>query len=49
MAQMVAIYKTPKNPAEFEKYVEVRVPLAKRLPGLRKYETKGPIVSLAGA
>jgi uncharacterized protein (TIGR02118 family) len=51
MAQMVVIYKKPRNPAAFiEHYFDVHVPLAKQLPGLRKYETSnGPIVSLAGA
>jgi uncharacterized protein (TIGR02118 family) len=51
MAQMVVIYKNPRNPAAFmEHYFDVHVPLAKQLPGLRKYETSnGPIVSLAGA
>jgi uncharacterized protein (TIGR02118 family) len=50
MGQMVVIYKKPKNPAAFiGHYFGVHVPLAKQLPGLRKYETsKGPIVSLAG-
>jgi uncharacterized protein (TIGR02118 family) len=47
---MVVIYKTPKDPATFDKhYFEVHVPLAKKLPGLRKYEiSHGPIVSPAG-
>lgn len=51
MAQMLVIYRTPKDPAAFDKhYFDVHVPLAKQLPGLRKYETScGPIVSLAGA
>jgi uncharacterized protein (TIGR02118 family) len=48
---MVVIYKTPKDTVAFEKhYSGVHVPLAKQLPGLRRYETsKGPIVALAGA
>jgi uncharacterized protein (TIGR02118 family) len=47
---MVVIYKTPKDPATFDKhYFEVHVRLAKKLPGLRKYEiSHGPIVSPAG-
>jgi uncharacterized protein (TIGR02118 family) len=51
MAQMVVIYKTPKNPSSFEKhYFKVHVPLAKQLPGLGRYETStGAITSLAGA
>lgn len=51
MAQMIVVYKPPKDPAAFERhYFEVHVPLARQLPGLRRYETsKGPIVSVAGA
>jgi uncharacterized protein (TIGR02118 family) len=51
MALMVVIYKTPKDPAAFDRhYFEVHVPLAKQLPGLRKYEvSKGAVVTLAGA
>jgi uncharacterized protein (TIGR02118 family) len=51
MAQMLLIYKTPKDPAAFDRhYFEVQVPLARQLPGLRKYETsRGPIISLYGA
>jgi uncharacterized protein (TIGR02118 family) len=51
MAQMIAIYKTPKNAAAFDShYFEVHVPLARQLPGLRKLETnRGPIISLYGA
>jgi uncharacterized protein (TIGR02118 family) len=47
---MVVIYRTPKDPAAFDRhYVDVHVPLAKRLPGLRKYEvSRGPIVTPAG-
>jgi uncharacterized protein (TIGR02118 family) len=50
MAQMVVIYKKPKDPAAFiEHYFDVHVPLAKQLPGLRKYETSnGPVVSRLG-
>jgi uncharacterized protein (TIGR02118 family) len=48
---MVVIYRTPKNVDDFNKhYFEVHIPLAKGLPGLRKYEVSdGPIVQLAGA
>jgi uncharacterized protein (TIGR02118 family) len=50
MAKMVVIYKTPANSAAFDKYYyEIHVPLAKRLPGLRKYEvSRGPIATPAG-
>ena len=50
MACMLVIYKTPKDTAAFDKhYFEVHVPLAKQLPGLKKYEvSRGPITALAG-
>jgi uncharacterized protein (TIGR02118 family) len=50
MARMVVIYKTPKDVAAFDKhYFETHVPLAKKLPGLRKYEvSQGPIRTPAG-
>lgn len=38
MAKMVVIYNTPKDVAAFKRhYFEVHVPLAKLLPGLKKY------------
>jgi len=51
MARMVVIYRKPADVAAFERhYFEKHVPLAKRLPGIRKYEvSQGPIVSPAGA
>ena len=50
MAQMTVIYKTPKDIASFERhYFEVHVPLAKGLPGLKKYErSMGPLISTTG-
>jgi uncharacterized protein (TIGR02118 family) len=50
MAQLVVMYKTPKDAAAFEKhYFEKHVPVAKRIPGLRKYETsQGPVATPAG-
>jgi uncharacterized protein (TIGR02118 family) len=50
MAQVVVTYKTPKDPAAFDKYyAETHIPLAKKLPGLRKYEvSRGPVASPAG-
>lgn len=50
MARMVVIYKTPKDPAAFDRhYFDVHVPLAKKLPGMRKYEvSRGPIVTPTG-
>jgi uncharacterized protein (TIGR02118 family) len=51
MARMVVIYKLPKDVDAFERhYFEKHVPLAKKLPGIRKYEvSRGPIVSATGA
>ncbi len=50
MARMVVIYRTPKNVEAFDRhYFEVHVPLAKKIPGLRKYEvSEGPITVVAG-
>ena len=47
MARMVVIYPTPKNVEEFDRhYFEIHVPLAKTIPGLRKYEVShGPIAT----
>ncbi len=50
MADLVVLYKTPTDPAAFDKYYYgTHIPLAKKLPGLRKYTvTKGPIATPAG-
>lgn len=50
MARMIAIYKTPKDKEAFDKhYFEVHIPLAKKLPGLIKYDVgKAPIISPTG-
>jgi uncharacterized protein (TIGR02118 family) len=51
MAQAVVLYKTPKNVDAFDRYYfATHVPLAKKLPGLKKYDvSKGTVVSPAGA
>lgn len=51
MARMVVIYKQPRDPQAFDKhYFEIHIPLAKRLPGLLRYEvSRGPIVTMMGA
>jgi uncharacterized protein (TIGR02118 family) len=51
MAQMIVIYKAPRDPAAFDRhYFQVHLPLARRLPGLRAYETsRGTVISLYGA
>jgi uncharacterized protein (TIGR02118 family) len=39
MARLIAIYSTPKDKAAFDAYyVSTHVPLAKKLPGLMRYE-----------
>jgi uncharacterized protein (TIGR02118 family) len=50
MAELVVFYKTPKDPKAFDKYYfETHVPLAKKLPGLRKYVvSKGAVATPAG-
>jgi len=48
MAKMLVIYKTPADPATFERhYFDIHLPLAKQLPGLRRYDvSKQPIVNM---
>lgn len=50
MARMIAIYKTPKDAAAFDKhYYEVHIPLAKKLTGLMSYDVaRSPIISPTG-
>ncbi len=50
MADLVVLYKTPKDAAAFDKYYfGTHIPIAKKIPGLRKYVvTKGPISTPAG-
>jgi len=50
MAELVVLYKTPKDAAAFDKYYfETHVPLAKKLPGLKKYAvSKGPVATPGG-
>jgi uncharacterized protein (TIGR02118 family) len=50
MAKMIVVYRTPQDPQAFdEHYFRVHVPLAKQLPGLRKYEvSRGAIAMPAG-
>jgi uncharacterized protein (TIGR02118 family) len=51
MAEIVVLYKTPKDAAAFDKYyAETHIPIAKKLPGLRKYQvSQGTVISAAGA
>jgi uncharacterized protein (TIGR02118 family) len=50
MARLVVMYGTPKDKGAFDKhYFENHVPIAKKIPGLRKYEiSRGPVVTPAG-
>jgi uncharacterized protein (TIGR02118 family) len=50
MARLVVMYKTPRDAAVFDKYYfDKHVPLAKKIPGLRKYEVNnGPVATPAG-
>ena len=50
MARVLALYKTPADPAAFDRYYrDVHVPIAKKVPGLRGYEvTRGEIGMLGG-
>jgi uncharacterized protein (TIGR02118 family) len=50
MAHVVVMYKTPKDTAAFDKhYFETHVPIAKKIPGLRKYEvSQGPVATPTG-
>jgi uncharacterized protein (TIGR02118 family) len=50
MAQLVVMYKTPKDVAAFDKhYYEKHIPLAKIIPGARKLEiSHGPVATPVG-
>ena len=50
MAELVVMYKTPKDIAAFDKYYfEKHIPIAKKIPGLRKYMvSQGPVATPAG-
>jgi uncharacterized protein (TIGR02118 family) len=50
VASILVLYKTPNDTASFDKYYfETHVPIAKKIPGLRKYEvSRGPVATPAG-
>ncbi len=50
MAHVVVMYKTPKDTAAFDEYyLSTHVPIAKKIPGLKKYEvSQGPVATPAG-
>ena len=51
MAQLLALYHQPADPAAFDRYYfETHVPLAKTIPGLRSYIVNGsPVHVIAGS
>jgi uncharacterized protein (TIGR02118 family) len=51
MAELVLMYKTPKDAVAFDRhYSEKHIPLAKKIPGVRKYEiSRGSVVTPAGS
>ena len=51
MARVVVMYKAPKDPVAFDQYYfATHVAIAKRIPGLRKYEvSQGAVASPGGA
>lgn len=50
MAKLIVMYRTPKDPAAFDRYYfSTHVPLAKKIPGVIKYEVSdGPVATPAG-
>ena len=50
MARLVVMYGTPKDAGAFDRdYFESHIPIAKKIPGLRKYEiSRGAIATPAG-
>jgi uncharacterized protein (TIGR02118 family) len=50
MASLLVLYKKPTDPAAFDKYYfEKHIPIAKKIPGLRKYTVHtGPIMTPGG-
>ncbi|HTH61082.1 MAG TPA: EthD family reductase [Paraburkholderia sp.] len=50
MAKLVVLYKKPSDPEAFDAHYEsTHVPLAKKVPGLKRYEiSTGPVSTPAG-
>src|SRR5260370_31092580 len=50
MAEVVVMYKTPKDTPAFDKhYTETHIPLAKKIPGLKQFRvSQGPVATPAG-
>jgi uncharacterized protein (TIGR02118 family) len=51
LATLLVLYKTPTDPAAFDRYyAETHAPLAKKVPGVKAYRiSKGPVSTPAGA
>lgn len=51
MAQLLVIYKTPSDVVAFDQYyASTHIPIAKKIPGVKKYEVShGPVASPQGA
>ncbi|MGV9560929.1 EthD family reductase [Streptomyces sp. NPDC003480] len=48
-ARFIALYETPADPAAFDRhYHDVHIPLARRLPGLRRYTIGRDLVTIRG-
>ena len=50
LARLLVMYKTPRDAAAFDKhYAEKHVPIAKKIPGVKKYEiSKGAVATPGG-
>jgi uncharacterized protein (TIGR02118 family) len=50
MARLLVMYKTPIDAAAFENYYfKTHIPIAKKIPGLRRYEiSRGPVATPDG-
>jgi uncharacterized protein (TIGR02118 family) len=49
MVRFLVLYDTPRDPAAFERhYREVHIPLARKLPGLRRYTLSRNAVPVRG-
>jgi uncharacterized protein (TIGR02118 family) len=50
MARLLVMYKIPKDAKAFDEYYfETHLPIAKKIPGLKKYEVSdGPVVTPGG-
>jgi uncharacterized protein (TIGR02118 family) len=49
MARLVVVYKTPNDASAFDRYYfSTHAPLAKKIPGLRRYEVSNGAVSAPG-